>query len=138
VNNRWKNGLLPRDTAKWDREVRVKMFAHAMFGLNKEEGGICFSEALELIGQLPALLDEADHRRGGLGHPLFYSCLPFELLVRPECLAPTNRPPAPISADMANMMAQTRQLFDINQQRLDDLKAEVDQFGYCLRCVCTI
>jgi hypothetical protein len=115
---------------KWEREVRVKVFAHAMFGLKKED--ICLSEALELIGQLPELLKKADHK--GLGHPLSYGCLPLGLLVRPEFLAPTNMPPAPISVEMVNMMAQTRQIFDINEPLLDALASEVQQDGYCIRC----
>jgi hypothetical protein len=89
VNNHVQQGLvLPEDIVEMDKEVRMKVFAHAMFGLEQQD--ICFSKALALIGQLPALVEKADHR--GLGHPLIYTCQPLENLIRPELLASAQQP----------------------------------------------
>lgn len=70
---------MPREMAKWEEAVRVRVFANKMFG--PEQRDITFGEALRLIGkgQLAKLLKSAD--RTGLGHPLLYGFTQLEQLV---------------------------------------------------------
>jgi hypothetical protein len=104
--------ILPRNFAKIDREVCVKVFTHAMFDMEKQD--ISFSKALNLIGQLPTLLEKADPSNRGLGHPLLYSCVPLEQLIRPELLGSTQHRIWPKMS--ATMMQNFNEMLEVKEK----------------------